>query len=1279
MSITYSNLTVQLFVTLGPFADCHETVDPQPYFSDCVYDLCATLPDESPLCPDISVYADQCRANLVDIGLWRTRQFCPMECPEGSHYNPCMTACPATCADLDGPNDCLQPCVGGCECDEGWVLSDTRCVQLEECGCYSDDRYFMPGDEFVTRDCSHRCICNHGNSIDCDAITCHNNAECIYDAGIYDCMCMDGFYGDGYVGQSGCLPEPCAQSNPCVRGDCIPLAGGEYKCVCPVGWTGELCNIGQTKCSAHGDPHYTTFDGYSYDYMGHCQYVLAETCHIQDGDGVAAFRIVQQNQPYPFNPWATTTKELYISLLGYDIEFLQGKVVRVGVVGRTPVTVMPPNTVLHYPGFSIFNGPRVHLMTDFGLEVLWDGVYDVDVYISDVYEDRMCGLCGDNGNDGPADDRVKPDMTEASSDAEFGDSWIVNPNDCTSGVDPPDGYNPCADLSADDQNEINDLCGIITDDAGPFRECHDGVDANVDPTEFFDNCQYDLCATWPSKAALCTDIEAYDLACREADVNTYEWRTDNLCAPSCPFGSVYKHCTAQCPDHCLAHLYEDADLELPPVTPEELAHMRSTCLEHCVPGCECVDGRIWSSDRCVPAEECGCVDMDGTYIPLGDSVIREGCNEICTCEETAGDLECMPLDCHCEAECDVHDGIYGCACPPPFVGDGFVCSIDPCFYEPCNTGECHANDDRLTYTCICPRGLTGHNCEIAGGICSAYGDPHYLTFDGAPYDFQGHCWYILAATCNGANVDHPFEIFVNNDAPPNNAMVSSTREVHIHLINEDITISMLRGKVLQIDGVNTGTPVQILPGVGVTSGNELIFHSYFGLTVRWNGASNVDVIVDEQYLGIMCGLCGNFDQQVTDDNTATSTPSDYGNSHIWADNPDGCVAQAVDDGYDPCAQSGQLATMADELCAVLTDQAGPFSACIAAYGALSDIQYATCRFDVCATENTICENYEQFERHCKDSGIAVGQWRTTALCPITCPDGFEYSPCVSPCPRTCANVREGSPQFPCLFQCIEGCQCPAGWLLSNQLCVREEECGCFYEGHYFELGEEFITPDCTKSCVCLINGEVRCNEENGCDINAACDVIDGVLGCRCNENYVGDGFTCMGNPCGDEPCNNGGVCHHTTDLEYICTCPLGFTGQNCDIALHVCTAWGDPHYISFDGTMFDFMGPCEYILAQRCNVAGDTPPDFTVIQRNEPYGRNPLTSVTKEVEVMFEGSIVTMLRDLVVYVDGVQENPTISLKHGNGIEIATIRQSAGSLKSKSTEIPFLRNSYYEVV
>ena len=55
----------------GPFISCFELVDPAPYHFSCVYDLCATLPDDDVLCDSLAVYAQACRDAGGSPGDWR--------------------------------------------------------------------------------------------------------------------------------------------------------------------------------------------------------------------------------------------------------------------------------------------------------------------------------------------------------------------------------------------------------------------------------------------------------------------------------------------------------------------------------------------------------------------------------------------------------------------------------------------------------------------------------------------------------------------------------------------------------------------------------------------------------------------------------------------------------------------------------------------------------------------------------------------------------------------------------------------------------------------------------------------------------------------------------------------------------------------------------------------------------------------------------------------------------------------------------------------------------
>lgn len=60
----------------GPFKICHDKLNPQQFFDDCVFDVCASNGEGSVLCDSVAAYAFSCHKAGVDIKNWRTKSFC---------------------------------------------------------------------------------------------------------------------------------------------------------------------------------------------------------------------------------------------------------------------------------------------------------------------------------------------------------------------------------------------------------------------------------------------------------------------------------------------------------------------------------------------------------------------------------------------------------------------------------------------------------------------------------------------------------------------------------------------------------------------------------------------------------------------------------------------------------------------------------------------------------------------------------------------------------------------------------------------------------------------------------------------------------------------------------------------------------------------------------------------------------------------------------------------------------------------------------------------------
>lgn len=66
----------------GPFAACHDVIDPNAYFRNCVYDVCMAKDDQSMLCRSIAAYMLDCQDFGAKIQNWRSDSLCR----ESAHF-----------------------------------------------------------------------------------------------------------------------------------------------------------------------------------------------------------------------------------------------------------------------------------------------------------------------------------------------------------------------------------------------------------------------------------------------------------------------------------------------------------------------------------------------------------------------------------------------------------------------------------------------------------------------------------------------------------------------------------------------------------------------------------------------------------------------------------------------------------------------------------------------------------------------------------------------------------------------------------------------------------------------------------------------------------------------------------------------------------------------------------------------------------------------------------------------------------------------------------------
>ncbi|CAK6444538.1 unnamed protein product [Pipistrellus nathusii] len=987
-------------------------------------------------------------ASTMTLATTTTPRSTPASCPPNAHHEIC--ACPASCQNPK-PN-CELFCKPGCVCNPGFLLSDSHCINASSCNCFYNNNQYKPGAEWLNSNCTERCHCLPGSRVQCQAFQCQGN-------------------------------KLCQQKN------------GQYGCY----------TYGSATCLVYGDPHYLTFDGRHFSFMGKCTYILAQFC----GNSTEPFfRVAGKNEEGAQEGMSCLNK-VYVTLPETSITLLRDR--RTLVEGQQVNLPAIPSTGV----FLLLSGRFVELRTAFGLRIRWDGDQQLFLSVPSTYYGKLCGFCGNyDGNSG--NDNKMPDGRAAHDEEELGISWQTiedTEEECQSNANP-------SSCNSTLRNTLSgpEFCGQITVFHGAFETCLPHLSASY----FFNNCMFDMCKYQGLQQMLCVHMAALTEACQAAGYTVKPWRGPQFCPLDCPPNSKYSICAKPCPETCHSNFSV------------------TYCQDRCVEGCECNPGFVLSGSQCVPRSQCGCLDFMGRYIMVGQQWFAPDCKQLCICEGNSK-IHCVLWKCGAQEICNQEDGIYGC----------------------------HA---------------TG------SATCTVSGDPHYLTFDGALHHFMGTCSYILTQLCFPRSFDNYFIVSATNEFRGGNAEVSHVAAVHIQIFKQ--RISLIKGYKVVLNGRRVTLPVWLAQGrVGIRHSGLFIFlYTNLGLQVRYDGNHLVKVTVPSTFAGRLCGLCGNYNGNSSDDNLKPGRRQPAASSIelgvAWKSDEfseSGCFSAG---GKPPRCQEKKVADAWNKNCNILMDPQGPFSQCHKVV--TPDFSFASCVHGQCGTKGdalTLCRSLQAYASQCAEAGQPP-VWRNSTFCPLKCPAGSSYSHCANPCPATCRTLN--TPQdCPASLPCAEGCECQKGHILSGASCVPFSQCGCTdSQGSYYPVGESWYTDtSCSRLCFCSSHN-ISCLDTS-CKPAQLCWALHGLI--RCRSSGMG-----------------------------------------------VCRIADKAYFVSFDGRYHAIRGTCAYVLMKTCQFTTDLP-FFKISGENEEReeGHSPAFYL-RQLNFSVYDSLITLQKDHHVLINGKQ-------------------------------------------
>ncbi|XP_065367953.1 BMP-binding endothelial regulator protein [Calliphora vicina] len=287
----------------------------------------------------------------------------------------------------------------------------------------------------------------------------------------------------------------------------------------------------------------------------------------------------------------------------------------------------------------------------------------------------------------------------------------------------------------------------------------------------------------------------------------------------------------------------------------------------------------------------------------------------------------------------------------------------------CAAIKCRSNEELkvLPGEC-CPK------CIETAGTCTVFGDPHFKTFDGKFYSFQGSCKYLLASDCR----DHSFSIRLTNDGRGTNTS-SWTKTVTLKM--RGIRVNLGQKMRVKVNGSRVVLPYSQGAITSIERLKEsIILKTELGLSIEWDGNNYLQIMAPSSYKRRLCGLCGNYNGLARDDLTSRDGVN---HTEVWrfanswkVGGPKACSRKKENIAVQPMCKQRKT----NALCRPLRI-AEVFGNC---NDRLNPNNYIdSCKMDVCECPEGMChcDSFAAYARECQRLGVTLPDWRSSTMCP----------------------------------------------------------------------------------------------------------------------------------------------------------------------------------------------------------------------------------------------------------------------------------------------------------